>query len=124
MNKITEICRSLSKHGFGGHFGSKSGYRESNPKADPIFNAYILAKDDYGLLQKLQPTGDIEITSEKDLEKLKQVSIETKSDLFVYHESTVHNVTFNGGVFPYEQWRVKVSYSWPDQSAEVIIKDR
>lgn len=124
MNKISEICQSLVKHGFGGHFGSKSGYREAHPKADPIFNSYILAQDDYGLLQRLQPTGDIEVTSEKDLEKLKKVAIETKSDLYVYHESTVHNVTFNGGVFPYERWRIKVSYSRVDNSAEVVIKDR
>lgn len=109
----------LRKVGVGRYFGSKSGYRDQNPKADPIFNSYLLTADNRGLLQVVSGSGDIEITSEAQMNALKLVCEALRQDLFIYHESTVHNETFNGRIFPYESWRVKVSYNYDGPTIEV-----
>ncbi len=123
MENIRKASDLLRQKGFGGHFGSKSGYRDENPSSDPIFNSYLLTADQKGLLQVVYGSGDIELTSEKQMTALKEICQELRQDLYIYHESTVHNQTFNGRVFPYERYRVKVSFRGSEEPT-VEIKER
>lgn len=124
MKKVQEINALIRSVGLNSCFGSKSQYRDTVPDCDPVFNAYILSKDEHGLLQIVSSGQcDLELTDENTLKKLQLLCLQAKQDVFVYHESTVHNRTFNGHVFPYEDWRVKVSFRHGDVPF-VDIKDR
>ena len=54
MNKC--LCKDKKYHardilGLGPIFGSKTAYREANPEANPIFNCYLLAKNEKGEME-------------------------------------------------------------------------
>lgn len=93
--------------GFSPCLGSKSAYRENYPEKDPIFNATIMAQDSNGELYKIW-YGDIELTNNETLDKLKLLSELLNSDLYLYRESTINNETFNGRRFPYEHYSARV----------------
>lgn len=92
--------------GMGGHFGSKSGYREKYPDRKPVFNAYVTAEkldSDTGLKTRTKDIwwGDLELTDMNTLTKLFILSRELDIEIFIYRESTVLNQTMNGREFPY-----------------------
>lgn len=108
MNKLDTLKTTLvSKMGYS-NFGSTSEYYKKNPKADVIWNAYILTMDDYSLLQRLNVNFDIDRSNIEMVNNLKEACLVLKQDFFLYSESTVNNVTFNGGIFPYDQWDMRI----------------
>lgn len=93
-------------------FGSKSGFRSQFPNKDPIFNCYMMiAFDNYvcsdsGIIYPLWK-GDIVVEDNEVL--LKELAKELKATLFIYRESTVHNRTFNGHLFPYSDFKAQIT---------------
>ena len=110
MNKIKKLEKLIYNNIKKDYFGSKSDYRKNNPKSNPLFNSYILTKDDYGILQKTNKNIDIELTDQDTINLLKDICKELKQDIFFYRESTVHNNTFTGKIFRYNDRSLHIEY--------------
>ena len=102
--------------------GSKSGFIANNPDVNVIFNSYCLIKDDHGLLQMVRSPGDMVLSDKETLDSLKRVCNELKCDIYFYSEGTVHNETFNGRLFPYDNWSACVKYYGKNRESEVVVR--
>ena len=93
--------------GYAPCLGSKSTYMSTNPNKDPIFNAVIMVQDANGELYKVW-YGDLELTDGYFLDKLRFLSNQLESNLYLYKSSTVNNEVFNGRMFPYQSFEATV----------------
>lgn len=108
--KVAQLRELLSKYKVFFYAPSKSTYNKVNPENNILWNAYVLTKDTYGLLQLTFVNGDVELNDNDTIQKLKNICSELKQDIYLYRESTVHNETFNGRIFPYKAWDAHVKY--------------
>ena len=111
MNKEYLLKKLLEEHKAMHYFGSKSSFNLKNRNSDAVFNAYTLYKDDYGLLQKINTSFDFDLNNKEHIDSLIKVCNDFKNDIYIYREGTVHNQTFNGRVFPYDKYVIKLSYN-------------
>lgn len=107
------VCKDKRYHandilGIAPCLGSKSGYRENNPHSNPVFNSYMMAQNAYGQLEQIW-NGDLDLAKEVTLGKLKILARTVKSNIYIYRESTVHNATFNGRMFPYNNYVICIT---------------
>lgn len=107
--KQQNILKARSLLGMNPSFGSKSAYHYANPQGEPVFNATIMAQDKDGELYRVW-YGDLELKDENTLGSLKSLAESFGTILYVYRESTVNNSVFNGGMFPYQQYELRVDF--------------
>lgn len=100
MKETDSLKKLVKKHlGYPGAIisGSKSSYRERNPKNITIFNAQVC------IIQEKRATliwgGDIDVTLSR--EKLKSLAAELKTDVYVYYESEPKIDSASADVFVY-----------------------
>jgi len=121
MNVIDKVNQKRFENKLFQVFGSKSDYRSRHPHDLIIFNSYVLTKDEDGLLQKVQSFGDLNLSNPETIETIKKICLECECNLRIYKESTVHNETFNGYIFPYDSWTAYFEFHKPSKAVDFIL---
>ena len=122
MSKAEKINQARMEFQLFQCFGSKSSYSYAHPNDIVIFNSYVLFKDEDGMLQKVSSFGDLNLSQEETINKIKKLCLVCECSLRIYRESTVHNEVFNGNIFPYEEYTASFEFNKRTQSVDFVIK--
>lgn len=72
-------------------FGSKSGFRATNPDAEPIFNAHVVYQKDGDFYRIQGWANDIDLMNKESMNQLFNIALKEKIDIYIYRESTNTN---------------------------------